>query len=251
MERVLGRLLKPFENVHHKNGLRADNRPENLELWIKTQPAGQRVEDKVQFALEVLGMYPHSPMVAPSTRFIVVDARPKTKLDAAMRLWDVMETRESVLIRELSEALGICGTAAQNALKRRRDLFEQIPRKHSDPYAATRWHIKPGALKPSSALKGSVTAMGYRRFSVNGHEISEHRLVMEAHLGRKLLHHENVHHKNGDKLDNRLENLELWSKSQPAGQRVEDLLVWAQEIIQLYGGTPANETQAEPLQHTG
>lgn len=57
MERILGRRLLPGENVHHRNGVRDDNRPENLELWIAQQPKGQRVEDAVEWAREILARY--------------------------------------------------------------------------------------------------------------------------------------------------------------------------------------------------
>lgn len=67
-----------------------------------------------------------------------------------------------------------------------------------------------------------------------GIQVGEHRLVMEAHLGRKLLPAESVHHRNGQRADNRLSNLELWSSSQPYGQRVEDKVAWATELLRLY-----------------
>jgi hypothetical protein len=47
MERILGRYLHPWEEVHHKNAKRDDNRPGNLELWIKSHPCGARVSDKL------------------------------------------------------------------------------------------------------------------------------------------------------------------------------------------------------------
>lgn len=63
MEQMLGRKLASHENVHHKNGNRSDNSPGNLELWVTAQPSGQRPEDLVQFAYEILAQY--GPMVAP------------------------------------------------------------------------------------------------------------------------------------------------------------------------------------------
>ena len=65
--------------------------------------------------------------------------------------------------------------------------------------------------------------------------VAQHRLVMEQIIGRPLTRKETVHHKNGNRGDNRPQNLELWaSLGQPAGQTVVDLLAYAREIIRTY-----------------
>lgn len=104
-------------------------------------------------------------------------------------------------------------------------------KKHGDPQAD-----KPLRVYVKGGGRPLVYSHGYmqRWDSQKGRLVLDHRAVMEQFLGRALRKSETVHHKNGNRSDNRLSNLELWAKSQPAGQRVTDLLDWAHEIIDLY-----------------
>jgi len=118
-----------------------------------------------------------------------------------------------------------CIEAVIKAHKGKRSLAWKGGRVKSNGYVLVWMPEHPNANKSSakSFMRGK------------GGYIQEHRLVMSESIGRPLLPNENVHHKNGLRDDNRIENLELWTRAQPSGQRVEDKIEWAIKFLKEYG----------------
>ena len=121
-----------------------------------------------------------------------------------------------------------CGYLAGSNTRQLREKGIFTKRTNSEGYVIMRYPEHPNSQKNGSLL--------------------EHTYVMSEHLGRPLKPNENVHHINGVRDDNRIENLELWCKSQPCGQRVNEKQAFYVEFISGYNGEFLQDAKTEYLQ---
>jgi hypothetical protein len=119
-------------------------------------------------------------------------------------------------------AYGLCKTHAKR-LREKGDVMADVPIK-----------AQKGLGYVNHGYKWVPVPHELRHLSRGETKVGEHRLVMAIHLGRALNLDEVVHHRNGIRTDNRIANLELWTVAQPKGQRVEDKVAFALEILHRY-----------------
>lgn len=135
--------------------------------------------------------------------------------------------------------------------KQNKNLIQTNPEKHakrSEYYLKyyrkkKGWPLDTPRKRAKKGEESYIDKKGYRIITVSGHPncqsdgrtIYEHIYVMSQSIKRPLLPEETVHHKNGIRDDNRIENLELWNKNHCSGQRVEDKIEWCIDFLQNYG----------------
>ena len=128
-------------------------------------------------------------------------------------------------------------------LKNNPEIKEKVQTSQRNFHRIKIGHAVNNTLMRAKNGSGSFGS-GYKYFYKPEHpnsskdgKVAEHVLVMSKFLDRPMHKGETIHHKNGIRHDNRIENLELWSKKHPPGQRIYDQIKWAIELLEKYGHT--------------
>lgn len=149
--------------------------------------------------------------------------------------WPVCETCGAVVGRKNRAVVKFCSRAC-SGMARRKPILSRLcetcgvgigNKHHRIARFCSRGCSNRGRDRRANVLPEGTRHLqpdGYILVKINGRWTPEHRYVMEQRLGRPIARHERVHHKNGQRDDNRVENLELWKlkPAQPNGVRASD-----------------------------
>lgn len=216
MEEKIGRYINKNEIVHHKDGNRLNNNLNNLELKTRSEHASFHLPKSKVFSKEV-GI--------DHTKYTDVKRKNNKKKYIKQKYCELVYMPESamanargyvVLARKImSDIIGRDLKKNEIVIHINKDSFDNNPNnlkivKRSKPYPKKQdkyvkketkgWKISNGYIHIWNPDHPMASKSGY---------VLEHRLIMSENLGRALTLEEVVHHKNGNRQDNRIENLEL------------------------------------------
>lgn len=204
MAQVLGRDLLRAEQVHHKDGDRSNNSPSNLELAVsdalhKRYHSAPREEGKKTCTF--CGVM--KPLTAFHCNNRAADRRTSRCITCLLTVRNAAKTKCLLPLPAYSKNIGRHGFVCAFC---KRPFESDVPNRR---YCSHSCRGKASFGPNSSRYKGGCIHEGYHQIKINGVQYKVHRLIMESYLGRPLLPTECVHHKDGNRLNNMIENLEV------------------------------------------